>query len=585
MKMSKRVVVCFLITIILINILIRYPRTLHEVGVDSFQMHSYANTIMQLGQIPWINHPMSYFGLYLNSYPAGGPVLLAAFSDISGLNMELTIFIISGFLGLFSCLGAFMLAGAIVPDNRYKLLVAFMYSTSPLLLKFSMWTFSTRIAFLTLLPLLLWTVFTKWNRIIDDKNTYFIVGVLFLLGMATTHRLFWMGIFFVIIFIIMKSFFMGKMLSVVYYFSKKTRVIIIRFFIVVSMCLLVLIMGIVLVPGLKSTILIEKIVSLNPLIFLVIMSSSLIGLLLLFAVRRDRKMRLLCGIGMLTTLLSISIIQFTLLNPYYSKYYINVIAPGFIDISTTHGEIIAMSVVLGARYGFVLIPAVFGLVCLLATNRIDAKLFCVVAALLLFIPFINVAMYFLESIYILFSLVAGVFLLLFLHDYWNIFSERRKLIIKIKKYGNIIVVLFLVCTLLFSIYTTEYRFSNVDEETGQGNVLTEDTFNAGVYVNAYNLNVTLGKNANRVNAISGHINSIAYSEIVWSEQSSVPGLTDFYGWFDYLKRPYGNAEIYVPAPPLPIYAGYPPTIKSLNDPGYVLFINSDTYLAMFNGYT
>lgn len=578
MKLRKRTTLFLLILIIFINIVIRYPRVPHEVGADSFLIHSFSNTVMELGQIPWISHPTSYLGLYPNSYPAGGPVLLAAFSGLSGLSMENTILVVSGLLGLLSCVGAFLVAGTILPDNRFKLFVAFGYSTSPLLLKFSMWTFSTRIMFLTLLPLFLWAVLSRMDIELDRKYSYYVIAFLFLLAMATTHRLFWMALFFALIMVYFNALMKGEKLKSLYFLSNKLKKSALIIMVLISYSILGMFACLILLPSLSASSVVEALVSSDPFIFFFVVLSAILSLIMLFVVRREKKLRLLGGIGMLGYLLSLFLIQYTELASYRSSWYIRQIAPGFVDLSSMLGEIIALGVVIGARYGLFLIPAVLGIIYLVVTKRIETRGFCVLAAILVFLPFIHLAMYLNESLILLFIFMSGIFLMTLLHDYWNVISEKKKSYKLIRKYGSIMVILFLGCSLIFSIYTTEYRFSNVDEDTGYGNTMTDSTYNAGIYARTNDLNVTGGPSSLRVEAISGQINSITYTEIIWQTGTELPHYSDILGWYRFLKQPYGSAEINLPLSNRPVYAVHGSHLGYVENDGCILFASSDTYL-------
>lgn len=166
----------------------------------------------------------------------------------------------------------------------------------------------------------------------------------------------------------------------------------------------------------------------------------------------------------------------------------------------------------------------------------------------------------------------------FLHEPSSELTEKRKYKKIIKKHGTLAVTIFMTCTLLFSIYTIQYRFSNVDEETGFGNVMTTDTYNAALFTQANELNVTGGQYYNRVSAISGQLNNIAYNEITFQTNPHLPELSDMLGWYNFLKRPFGTAEIYVPLADWPVHAIMSNQLDNTNYVGYVLFANSEMYL-------
>ena len=59
-----------LFIIILLSLIIRIPFTPHEIGNDSFYVHSMTHSIIQEGYAKWVIHPASLFGLYPYSYPS-----------------------------------------------------------------------------------------------------------------------------------------------------------------------------------------------------------------------------------------------------------------------------------------------------------------------------------------------------------------------------------------------------------------------------------------------------------------------------------------------------------------------------------
>ena len=234
--------------------------------------------------------------------------------------------------------------------------------------------------------------------------------------------------------------------------------------------------------------------------------------------------------------------------------------------------------VLGARYGLLLIPAFFGLVYVLVVKRVEAKTICIVAALTIFIPFLHYAMYFHESMFVLFILIAGIFLLTFLEDHNNLFAHKKIIFGIFKQRGYVVVILFLCGTLVFSAYTTIYRTSNIDEDTGFGNVMTADTYNAGLYSDTMNFNITGGSYINRVISISGQNNNLAYSVIVWERRAEFPSLSDIHGWYVFLKQPYGTAEVYIPPADWPVHVIPSGTTSEYKNVRYILFRSSDTSL-------
>jgi hypothetical protein len=110
MKFSKKINYALFGFLILLNIVIRYPLVPHEVGSDSFHIHSYADSITSYGYATWIIHPYSYLGLTPDSYPSAIPFLLSGMSQSTNLAMEPTILLLSIIIGLLGLFGAILFA-------------------------------------------------------------------------------------------------------------------------------------------------------------------------------------------------------------------------------------------------------------------------------------------------------------------------------------------------------------------------------------------------------------------------------------------------------------------------------------------
>lgn len=185
--------------LIVVNILVRYPITAHEIGWDSYIIHSLAGAISNSGNATWILYPTSYFGMYPMSEPSGVPFLISAFSQLSGLSIEGAIWAYNVILGLLAALGAYMLAGHFKNIFWFKYSVAFLFSTSMGLLLFTTWTLSTRGTLVVLTPLFFF-IFIKALEKFEPQ--YVITGALLMFGMASSHRMFVLIFPFIILYLI-----------------------------------------------------------------------------------------------------------------------------------------------------------------------------------------------------------------------------------------------------------------------------------------------------------------------------------------------------------------------------------------------
>ena len=187
---SKRLWLLLWICLILLNVIMRYPITPHEIGNDSFVMHSIANSISTFGHAEWWIHPLSIVGLYPYSTASALPFYLSGVSQSMHLDMEWTIWVVLLSFGIFSAFTAYLMAGAIKDDEVFKFITALVYLTSPGIFIFTTRDASGRGLFMVLLPLFIY--FLIKSRFFELK--YGIFTVIFFLLLMATHNL----IFFVI---------------------------------------------------------------------------------------------------------------------------------------------------------------------------------------------------------------------------------------------------------------------------------------------------------------------------------------------------------------------------------------------------
>ena len=157
MKFSKRVILTLFALLILLNIILRYPTTPHEIGADSFAVHVMANSLSTFGSAGWWIHPASIIGSYpYSTSPSAVPFLLSGISQCSSMDTESVILLYSMVLGLFSIFAAYLMAGAIWNNDIFKFLVAFVFSTCQGIVTYSTWTANARTLFVISLPLFIY---------------------------------------------------------------------------------------------------------------------------------------------------------------------------------------------------------------------------------------------------------------------------------------------------------------------------------------------------------------------------------------------------------------------------------------------
>jgi hypothetical protein len=186
MKFPKKTTYCLLLFLVLVNIMMRFPRTPHAIGVDSFVVKGLADSIAIDGFAIWMLHPLSYLGLFPLSYPSGGIYFVATYEVLTGDLGETSLLVISMLLGVLGVPIAFMMAREFKDDDAFALVVAFIFSLSPKFINTTMWESPTRSAFMTFAPLFLWALL-RAHKSPDRKNVALVILILFFV--ATFHRL------------------------------------------------------------------------------------------------------------------------------------------------------------------------------------------------------------------------------------------------------------------------------------------------------------------------------------------------------------------------------------------------------------
>lgn len=188
MNFSKRNKYALLVLLVLLNIVFRIPTSPHELGTDSFKIHSYANIISSYGFGNWIIHPLSIFGMYPYSTPSAVPFLQSGVSQSTNLSMEYTILITSIIIGLIGMFTAYIMAKEIKNDDLFALLVAFCFSLSPLFLSFTIWMTSARHLFIALVPFFIWALMRCYNKS-QSRLKYIILIIISFVILGMIHHM------------------------------------------------------------------------------------------------------------------------------------------------------------------------------------------------------------------------------------------------------------------------------------------------------------------------------------------------------------------------------------------------------------
>jgi len=189
MKLSKKVKYGLFILLIILNLILRYSVTHHEIFNDSFEMHILANSLSEFGEARWWVCPLAIIGMYPNSYASATPFLLSGISQCTGLDVELVIFIYGLIFGLFCMFAGYIVAGEIYDNDLFKFLVAFGFSTCQGILTYTTWTAPARSPFIIILPLFLYALLKSRKH---HLRFGLITLILALLLLATHHLVFYL---------------------------------------------------------------------------------------------------------------------------------------------------------------------------------------------------------------------------------------------------------------------------------------------------------------------------------------------------------------------------------------------------------
>lgn len=214
MKISNKAKYLILILILINAIILRFQAVSNEVGVDSFWVHILANTISEFGYAKWVLAPTSLFGMYPYSEVSAVPFLISGISQLTNLEPRWVVFLYSILLGILGVYTSYVMAGAIMDDDVFKLLVAFIFTTAPAILGYTTWTIPARSLLVILVPLLVYMLLSCQKHLKFIPLTLFFVIFLY----ATHHLIYFM----------VPSFFIYSALHVIFNSKKHLNIIQIR---------------------------------------------------------------------------------------------------------------------------------------------------------------------------------------------------------------------------------------------------------------------------------------------------------------------------------------------------------------------
>ncbi|GEM_PF-3160414 len=603
--LSKRVNIFIFLSLLFLSIASRYPVTPHEIGADSFYIHELGESITKRGYAMWILHPLAYFGLYPQSYPAAVPFLISAAQQLTGLPMEYVIYLAGQIFGIIALMGAYLLAGEFWNDDRFKFLSAAAFSLSPIIIKFTCWTISTRGLFLTLTPLMLGLILKTRNLEGSEKVAYLIVGVFFLITLALIHRMFGLIVITILIFYILMWIFKLSIRRFNYNSIYRTTG---KIGIITMSTIIIIFASIILFISIENIYNATDIhISLAPSsvrasVFIGLIISLFLSVYLWFVSRDRRPLKQVTSTAIVFLGASLFFVQFTKFAPWQDFSWLRTILPGELPKETLLDFIVGLWIVMGARIGIFLIPAVVGMLILPFTSIAEPNRIFLVVALFLFFPFFHVAMYFYQVFSVVYFLL-GVYTLLFAyrllsgekrtlrktgrerqidtHSNHNLHKVKRKSrlelseerIDKMRKNVAIgFVVVILIASSAFTIYTVEYRLQNTGKY-GFKNYMEEHEYTVGLYLKIYKNDAPIYPGA-RIGAIWGEEPHRA-PEDVEVVRKEPPSLFDFYGWFVYFKQPVEQVYTskYTPCPAYKFRTDPEGKIENMLENGLIIYYN------------
>ncbi|MDG6219993.1 MAG: hypothetical protein QCI38_00915, partial [Candidatus Thermoplasmatota archaeon] len=214
------------------------------------------------------------------------------------------------------------------------------------------------------------------------------------------------------------------------------------------------------------------------------------------------------------------------------------IVPNF-EGSSTMGLVQGIGVVVGARTGVFIILALASVFLIPLLSIVESNRIFLIVPIMVIFPFFHIAMYFSESLTPFYFLAGGLTLLLI---YSFITQKTSKPILK--KAAAAMVFIVLISSLAFSTYTVDYRVSYEDTPETDINMIKDHEYDTALYLREYRDDVDI-LGGGRMMAFYGDDPRINASgvEVV---RRSTPELFDFFGWYNFLKQPFGAVVSRVP---------------------------------------
>lgn len=220
MRFTSKTKLISLLLLIILNLILRLQASSSEIGNDSFLMHIMVNSLSEFGYAKWILHPLSFAGLYPYSYSSSMQFLLSGVTQSTSLDSNSVLFVYTVFLGFLSIFTGYLMADAIMDDDLFKIIVAFIFSTIPAIVQYTTWTMATRPLVIILTPLLLFLLIKSQNSV-----RYIILICILSVFLFVTHHIFYFILPILIVFFILFFLRLNKDNRIVKYSEKLNSLI------------------------------------------------------------------------------------------------------------------------------------------------------------------------------------------------------------------------------------------------------------------------------------------------------------------------------------------------------------------------
>ena len=173
------------ITIILFTTYYKYPW--HP---DHYSLGQYSYALIEKGYAPWVLHPISLFGYYPLSTPAGFEFFFSVLFNISSLDLPILFYLFSIFFALIAVAAVYLLMREFTSFEA-SFLTAIVLPTMTLFAKNLSNTASSRMFNITFYPLFILILFKIFKIYKEEKRIsfkYIITGILLFTFMNLIHR-------------------------------------------------------------------------------------------------------------------------------------------------------------------------------------------------------------------------------------------------------------------------------------------------------------------------------------------------------------------------------------------------------------